>query len=120
MALAQFGKLALVTVGAVAFRLFAGFGLVGAVAQFLDQLFAQGITGGAGRCRGLCRWAGRSEHPDQLGHEEEALAAFQADLVASDLAGGDLALDGALADAEDLDGLGQGDKGLCHSVPGIG
>jgi len=120
--LAQLGKLAFVSFGAVTFGLFADFRPLGALAQFCDQIVAQGIAGrwwwypGRGRGRGL----GRSEHPDQFGHHQKALAALVADLVASDLAGGNLTFDGALADAENLDGFGQCDKGLCHGVPVTG
>jgi hypothetical protein len=120
--LAQLGKLAFVSFGAVAFGLFAGFRPLGTLAQFRDQIIAQGIAGGWWRRFGRgCRGGlGRSEHADQFGHHQKALAALVADLVAPDLAGSNLALDGALADAENLDGFGQCDKGLCHGVPVTG
>ncbi|MBR9970889.1 hypothetical protein [Magnetospirillum sulfuroxidans] len=108
MTLAQLGKLAFVSFGAVALGLFAGFRPLGTLAQFRDQIIAQGIAGGWWRClgRGCGRGLGRSEHPDQFGHHQKALAALVADLVAPDLAGGNLALNGALTDAENLDGFG--------------
>jgi hypothetical protein len=107
--LAQLGKLALVAFGAVTFRPFALFRLPRPFPEFFDQLgpdrFCYGF-GGGGRvdpCGG--RGFGRSEHPDQFGHEEMPLAALQTDLIAANVAGGNLALDGALADAENLDGF---------------
>lgn len=124
MALAQIGKLALVAFGAVTLGPFALFGLPCPLPEFFDQLgpdrFRHGF-GGGGRVdprggRGFW-W---SEHPDQFGHEEMSLAALKADLIAANVAGGNLALDGALADAEHLDGFGQGDSGLCHGVPSDG
>lgn len=119
MPLPEVGKIALVPVGTLAFGLLTGFSLVGAFAQFLNQLIAQGVSFRR-RSFDPSRQSGRSEHPDQLGHEDVALAAFHADLIASDLAVFDLALNGALAGAESLSGLGQGDIGLCHGVPVTG
>ena len=124
MALAQIGKLALVALGAVTFRPFALFRLPRPFPEFFDQLgpdrFRHGFSGGGRVDPRGGRGFGWSEHPDQFGHEEMPLAALQADLVAANVTGGNLALDGALADAENLNGFRQGNSGLCHGVPSDG
>ncbi|WP_158699373.1 hypothetical protein [Magnetospirillum gryphiswaldense] len=124
MALAQLGKLSLVAFGAVTLGPFALFRLPRPFPEFFDQLGSgrfRHSLGGGGRVdpRGGRRF-GRSEYPDQFGHEEMPLAALQADLIAANVAGGNLALDGALADTEHLDGFGQGNSGVCHGVPSDG
>lgn len=123
VALAQIGQLTLVAFGAVTFRPFALFCFPRPFPELFDQFgpdrFRHGFGGGRVDPRGG-RGFGRSEHPDQFGHEEKALAALQADLIAANVAGCNLALDGALADAERLDGFGQGNSGLCHGVPSDG
>ena len=124
MTLAQLGKLALVAFGAITFGSFALFRFPRPLPEFFNQLgpdrFRHGFGGGGRVDPRSGRGFGRSEYPDQFGHEEKPLAAFQADLIAANVTGGNLALDGALADAEHLNGFGQGDSGLCHGVPSDG
>jgi len=120
--LPKLGKLCFVSLGPASFMAFALLGPSRPFPQFFHELGFDRIGGFFACCLrlglGLC--LGRSEHPDQLGHEEKAFPAFHADLIASDLAGGNLALDGALTGAEKPGGLGQGDIGLCHGVPVTG
>ncbi|WP_139305497.1 hypothetical protein [Magnetospirillum fulvum] len=124
---AQLGKLALIAFGAVTLGTFAFLRLSCPLPELFDQFspnrLRRSFGGGRVDPRGGClRWLvlWRSEHPDQFGHVEKPLAAFEVNLRLGKSAGGNLALKRPLTDAENLCHV-MGGKGmcnlLCHAVP---